>query len=205
MQTRAAELCDEAVRDAIVYERALVAERCVAQTVVKDMCTRTKKGDTVFEWAVKRVVRNALDRSVSAVSVEEGDVDEKVGEEIDRTAARVAHDIVVAGRTRERGEGVCGVCIGGTSAGCGVCGVRKQEDERGERSVEDEVDTDEYLLAYSLAKRAVEERAAQTLRGALVERFAPGTQREIRTLRPMLCAGRRERYEKVERVLRTRW
>ena len=164
---KSAALSDDAVKDAILYERALYIEKVIAYAVARDMHCRERKGRVLVDFLVERVVRNALDRCVDARKVDADDFDDKVLEELDRTASRVAHDICLTSE--------------GESVGA---------------------DSDEYLIAYTAAQRVLTDKANRALRRPLVVPFVNGMRREVQLVRSVLSASRRERYAKLESVLR---
>lgn len=95
---------DDTLTDAIMYERALLLRQEMVRVIVKDMETRTVDGKRAIDFCVTRVVREALARSYKTRRATEEDIDDEVMDEIEATAARVAHDLTLATPGAEAGN-----------------------------------------------------------------------------------------------------
>lgn len=98
------ELSEEDVVECVLCERIADVERSIGDAVAIDMCGRTRNGVRVVDFAVNSIIQCALERSRTANSVSMEDADDDVEDEIEVTALRVAHDILVAVKDTERRE-----------------------------------------------------------------------------------------------------
>lgn len=84
---------DDALAEALVYERSLALKQELERLVVHDMRHRTVDGEKAADFCVNRVVKEALSRSFRAREATDEDIDEAVMEELEVTASRIAHDL----------------------------------------------------------------------------------------------------------------
>lgn len=84
---------DDALIDAVMYERALLLRHELEKLVTGDMERRVVEGEKAIDFCTERVVREALARNFRAKTAVEEDVDEAVMVETEMTAARIAHDL----------------------------------------------------------------------------------------------------------------
>ena len=98
------ELSEDDVVECVLCERIADVEKSIGDAVAIDMCTRVRNGERVADFAVNSVIQCALERSRTADSVSMEDADDDVEDEIEATALRVAHDMLVAVKDRERRE-----------------------------------------------------------------------------------------------------
>lgn len=98
------ELGEDDLVECVMCERIADVERSIGDAVAIDMCCRTRNGERVADFVVNRVVQCALERSRTADSVSMEDADDDVEDEIEATALRVAHDMLIAVRDRDRRE-----------------------------------------------------------------------------------------------------
>lgn len=97
-------LDEDDVLECITCERIAEVERNITDAVAADMHCRRREGIRIVDFVVERLVACALERSRTARKVSMEDADDDVEDELETTALRVAHDILLPVEKEERRE-----------------------------------------------------------------------------------------------------